>query len=111
MSSYLELLSQNNSKTLTLNGAVTWSRTGNACLDLFAVAGGMRYRSAGDLINLFTRAYIEEPDTAMKLLFYIRDIRCGINKKKTFRTLRSMADLMICCVCWKHRQKKKSSTL
>ena len=85
--SYLEQLRQKNSETLTLNGAKTWSATGNACLDLFAVAGGMRYRSPSDLIKLFERAYIEEPETAMKLLFYIRDIRGGMGERKTFRIL------------------------
>ena len=85
--SYLEKLCENNSKTLTLNGAAAWSSTGNACLDLFAVAGGMRYRKASELIALFDRAYIEEPETAMKLLFYIRDIRGGMGERRTFRTL------------------------
>lgn len=85
--SYLENLSLKNSETLTLNGAKTYSTTGNACLDLFAIAGGMRYRGAAEQIRLFDRAYIEEPETAMKLLFYIRDIRGGIGERQTFRTL------------------------
>ena len=85
--SYLHSLMQKNSETLTLNGAKTWSTTGNACLDLFAVAGGMRYRKPVELIRFFERAYIEEPDTAMKLLFYIRDIRGGMGERKIFRTL------------------------
>ena len=85
--SYLKQLEQKNSEAYTLNGAKTWSVTGSACLDLFAVAGGMRYRDAGDLIRLFDRAYIEEPETAMKLLFYIRDIRGGMGERKVFRTL------------------------
>ena len=85
--SYLHSLKQKNSEMLTLNGAKNWSTTGNACLDLFAVAGGMRYRKPVELIRLFERAYIEEPDTAMKLLFYIRDIRGGMGERKIFRTL------------------------
>ena len=85
--SYLEQLKQKNSETYTLNGAKTWSTTGNACLDLFAVAGGMRYRDESELIRLFENAYIEEPETAMKLLFYIRDIRGGMGERSVFRTL------------------------
>ena len=85
--SYLENLSLKSSETLTLNGAKTYSTTGNACLDLFSVAGGMRYRSGEDQIRLFDRAYIEEPEAAMKLLFYIRDIRGGMGERSTFRTL------------------------
>ena len=48
-------------------------------LDLFSVAGGMRYRSPGDQIRLFEKAYIENPELAMKLLFYIRDVRQGMS--------------------------------
>ena len=84
---YLENLKQNASQTRTLNGAKTWSATGNACLDLFAVAGGMRHRREQDLKDLFNRAYIENPDLAMKLLFYIRDIRGGLGEREMFRTL------------------------
>ena len=54
--SYLENLKQNASQTRTLNGAKTWSATGDACLDLFAVAGGMRHRRDQDLKDLFNRA-------------------------------------------------------
>ena len=85
--SYLENLKKENSRTLTLNGAAAYNGTGNACLDLFAVAGGMRYRSSGDLYDLFDRALIEEPDLAMKLLFYIRDIRGGMGERRVFRVL------------------------
>ena len=85
--SYLENLKQNASRTRTLNGAKTWSGTGDACLDLFAVAGGMRHRREQDLKDLFNRAYIESPDLAMKLLFYIRDIRGGLGEREMFRTL------------------------
>lgn len=85
--SYLEMLKEENSKTKTLNGAVTYSKTGDACLDLFSVAGGMRYRNPKDAIGLFKRAYIENPDLAMKLLFYIRDIRQGMGERRVFRTL------------------------
>ena len=85
--SYLTALEQKASETRTLNGAKAYSSTGDACLDLFSVAGGMRYRSPGDQIRLFDRAYIENPELAMKLLFYIRDIRQGMGERQLFRTL------------------------
>lgn len=87
MSTFLKELKKNASKTRTLNGAVTYSTTSDACLDLFSVAGGMRYRSEYDQIRLFDKAYIENPELAMKLLFYIRDIRGGMGERKLFRTL------------------------
>ena len=85
--SYLNALEQKSSETRTMNGARAYSTTGNACLDLFSVAGGMRYRSAGDQVRLFDRAYIEDPELAMKLLFHIRDIRQGMGERQLFRTL------------------------
>lgn len=85
--SYLENLQKENSRTRTMNGAAAYNGTGNACLDLFAVAGGMRYRSSNDLYDLFDRALIDEPDLAMKLLFYIRDIRGGMGERRVFRVL------------------------
>ena len=85
--SYLEDLKTEADYTCTLNGAKTHGSTGKACLDFFAVSGGMRYRKPADQINLFDRAYIEMPDLAMKLLFHIRDIRGGMGERKLFRTL------------------------
>ncbi len=85
--SYLENLQTEANYTCTLNGAKTHGSTGDACLDFFAVAGGMRYRWADEQIRLFDRAYIETPDLAMKLLFYLRDIRGGMGERKLFRTL------------------------
>ena len=85
--SYLDNLKTESNYTRTLNGARTHSSTGDACLDFFAVAGGMRYRRPAEQIRLFDRAYIETPELAMKLLFHLRDIRGGMGERKLFRTL------------------------
>lgn len=85
--SYLDNLKTEADYTRTLNGAKTHGSTGDACLDFFAVAGGMRYRRPADQIRLFDRAYIETPDLAMKLLFHLRDIRGGMGERRLFRTL------------------------
>lgn len=85
--SYLENLKEQADYTRTLNGALTHGSTGDACLDLFAVAGGMRYRAPADIIRMFELAYIENRELAMKLLFHIRDIREGMGERKMFRTL------------------------
>jgi len=85
--SYLESLKTEANYTHTLNGAKTHGSTGDACLDFFAVAGGMRYRNQNDQIKLFDRAYIETPELATKLLFHLRDIRGGMGERTLFRTL------------------------
>ena len=85
--SYLENLKTEANCTYTMNGAKTHGSSGDACLDFFAVPGGMRYRKPSDQISLFDRAYIETPNLAMKLLFHLRDIREGMGERKIFRTL------------------------
>ena len=85
--SFMESLENKASRTRTLNGAAAYSTSGEACLDFFAVAGGMRYRPLREQLRLFDRAYIETPDLAMKLLFHIRDIRGGMGERKLFRNL------------------------
>lgn len=85
--SYLESLKTEANYTRTLNGAKTHGSTGDACLNFFAVAGGMRYRRRNDQIALFDRAYIETPELAAKLLFHLRDIRGGMGERSLFRTL------------------------
>ncbi|MBQ7785813.1 MAG: DUF2828 family protein [Clostridia bacterium] len=85
--SFLEELKNQANMTTTLNGAKTHATTGDGCLDLFSVAGGMRYRKKPEQIRLFDKAYIEKPDLAMKLLFHIRDIRGGMGERTLFRNL------------------------
>ncbi len=85
--SYVNELRTQAGYTRTMNGAMTHGATGSACLDLFAVAGGSRHKEAGELIRLFDKAYIEDPELAMKLLFYIRDVRGGLGERDMFRTL------------------------
>ena len=87
MNRFLDALKESFSYKRTMNNAMTHDSTGDACLDMFSLAGGMRYRSTKDQILLMDRAYIENPELAMKLLFYIRDIRGGMGERKTFRTL------------------------
>lgn len=71
--------------TTTENGATTYMSTGSDCLDLFATAGALRHASEEEIISRFIRAYMENPDLAMKLLFFARDIRGGLGERRFFR--------------------------
>lgn len=71
----------------TLNGATAYSSSGDKCLDLFFVAGAMRYHDQDRLNMHFVEAYRENPELAMKLLFYIHDIRGGLGERDIFRRL------------------------
>lgn len=73
--------------TETWNGCDTLATTDSACLDMFGRAGAMRAASDIDKEILFSRAFKEDPDIAVKLLFYTRDIRGGYGEKDTFKTM------------------------
>ena len=74
-------------KTFTENGAVTNASTGSDCLDLFATIGALRSAAEEEIVTRFMRAYAEDPNAAMKLLFYARDIRGGLGERRVFRTV------------------------
>lgn len=83
----LEYIKQEANMTLTENGAATYESTGSKCLDLFATVGALRRESDAEIITRFIRAYTEDPDTAMKLLFFARDIRGGLGERRVFRII------------------------
>lgn len=83
----LEYIEQEANLTLTENGAVTYETTGSDCLDLFATIGALRTENDEEIIVRFMRAYTEDADTAMKLLFFARDIRGGLGERRVFRTI------------------------
>jgi len=81
-------------RTLTENGATTLRSTGSDCLDLFATIGALRNAEDQEIIVRFARAYAEDRDLAMKMLFYSRDIRGGLGERRVFRTiLKHLADV------------------
>lgn len=74
---FLAGLNATNDKIYTENGAVAYSGTGIALMDLFALGAAYRTRSDEDCILLFKKAFEENEAYAMKCLFYIRDVRGG----------------------------------
>lgn len=83
----LNYLKQEANKTVTENGAATHITTESDCLDLFAAIGALRRESDSEIEARFIRAFTENRDIAMKLLFFARDIRGGLGERRVFKVI------------------------
>lgn len=91
MGNLREALNEEKSWDETWNGADCKNTTGSDLLDFFATSGSLRGAEISDKLAKFDRAYTENADYAMKLLFYTRDIRGGYGERDTFNQI--LADL------------------
>ena len=80
-------LERESNLALTENGALSNRSTGNCCLDFFALCGALRSAKSDALYRLFSRAYAENRDLAVRALFYARDIRDGLGERRVFQEL------------------------
>lgn len=83
----LEFLKRMANRTATENGGAALVTTGSDCLDFFAAAGALRSAEEGDIVGRFLRAWAEDANSAMKLLFYARDVRGGLGERRVFRAI------------------------
>ena len=79
----VDALRQND--TVTENGMTTNSSSLNHCVDLFFTIGAMRGQDKDRLIRNFSLALLEDPARAMKILFWVRDVRGGAGERQIFR--------------------------
>lgn len=82
---FLKSLYDETSMGRTENDAVTFIRSGSPLLDFFAQAGSMR-KNINKALDLFKKAFAEDREKAVKILFYLRDIRGGQGERDLFRT-------------------------
>ena len=87
MNKFLAELKEIQNFTTTENGAVAFTSTGNAMLDAFGSLGAMKDSSVESILKTFDLAFNENPEMAMKLLFYIRDVRGGQGMRRVFRVI------------------------
>jgi hypothetical protein len=76
-----------NKDTFTENGMPTHSTTLNSCVDLFFQIGALRGSEKRRKLSLFSKAFDSNPLIAMKILFWVRDVRGGAGERQTYRDI------------------------
>lgn len=71
----------------TTNGMKTFNTSLNANTDLFSSIGALRNASTQDIIDRFTRAWIENREQALRITFYNRDVLQGQGERNTARAI------------------------
>ena len=86
---FVNALKETNNFTTTENGAIALKSTNSACLDAFGSLGAMRnnHDNGTRAINIFMAAFNENRELAMRMLFYMRDIRGGQGERQLFRDI------------------------
>lgn len=80
----MDKLSVSMNKTQTENGAETFISTTSNLLDFFALGGATR-NNLTLAEDLFRKALAENKEEAIRILFYLRDVRGGQGERAVFR--------------------------
>lgn len=87
MNSFIKAMGSNG-MTYTENGAITHSRTGSYISDIFFHLAAMRdEKSEQRITDMWDKAFKEDPQTALRILFYVRDVRGGQGERRVFRII------------------------
>lgn len=81
----LNFLKKESNLTYTENGGTAYRSTESYCLDMFFKAGAMRNSSSQEIADTVVRAFTEDTDKAMKIIFFARDARGGLGERRFFR--------------------------
>ena len=73
-----------NQEARTQNGMKTRKSSANSCVDLFYNIGASRGK---DIVPAFTAAYVENPDLALRIAQWARDVRGGSGERQVFRDI------------------------
>lgn len=88
---FLEALKEVDNFTYTENGAVAYKSTKNDLLDAFGTLGAycktIRVEDSETILQKFYRAFSEDKKLAIKMLFYLRDVRGGQGCRTLFRII------------------------
>ena len=88
MNKFTDAIKETTTQKLTENGAFAYNTTDSDLLDLFAQIGALRPRTEEEIAEKFERAFYENPELAMRMAFYARDVRFGgLGERRTFRII------------------------
>lgn len=87
MNRFMQAMGDGN-HTYTENGALTNKSTFDAIVDFFFHGAALRLRPS-EAVSIFQKAFDEDPTQALRILFYIRDVRGGQGERNIFRTVLS----------------------
>lgn len=73
--------------TYTENGAITPTNTGSSIIDFFFHSAAMREANVNRITDMWDKAFKEDPQTALRILFYVRDVRGGQGERRVFRII------------------------
>jgi len=82
--SFLNNLYEETSFGETENGAKTYIRSGSPLLDFYAQSGSMR-ENPEEALKLFKKAFSDDREKSIRILFYLRDVRGGQGERTLFR--------------------------
>ena len=78
-----------NQSARTTNGMRARKSTANSCVDLFFKIGAMRGK---DITKDFVAAYAENPEVALRIAQWVRDVRGGSGEREIFRQILKYLD-------------------
>lgn len=81
------MLNGESNVSVTENGAAGYRTTGRSLLDLNFAVASLRNATVDDIAKRFTKAFFEDKVTAMKWLFFARDVRGGLGERRMFRAV------------------------
>lgn len=87
MNAMKETMNEEFNVSYTENGALGYSTTGRALLDLNFAVASLRSASESEIVQKFIKAFAENPILAMRWLFFARDAREGLGERRLFRVI------------------------
>jgi hypothetical protein len=78
-----------NQEARTANGMKARKGTASACVDMFFKIGAMRGQN---VVPTFVAAYAENPDLALRIAAWVRDVRGGAGEREAFRSILAYLD-------------------